>query len=133
MRSCVGSQKSFTGDGTGAANVTAVAYLTGAKDIFPHVNMLPDRDPPKFPGNGPLLQNSKIYATKLYACASVQGGFKEFAAGKGDAVSQQLRNKVKKCPECGKPNAFLLCAVCRLCAISSLTSTPKYYCTYANT
>ena len=109
-------QKSFTGDGAGAAKIASVAYLTGAKkDAFPHVNALPDRDPPKFPGK--LLTNSNGLRSDVCVCVvirSMAGNFKDFAAGKGDSIAQQLRNKIKKCPNCGKPNAYLLSNVCEL-------------------
>merc|ERR1712124_30845 len=78
-------QKSIAQDGTGAAKVTALAFLAGAKDIFPHVDAPNFKAPPNFPGN-----------------------FKEFAAANSHVVLQHLRNKIKKCPNCGKPNAFLL-------------------------
>eukprot|EP01126_Amoeba_proteus_P036157 TRINITY_DN3673_c0_g1_i5.p1 TRINITY_DN3673_c0_g1~~TRINITY_DN3673_c0_g1_i5.p1 ORF type:complete len:222 (+),score=32.13 TRINITY_DN3673_c0_g1_i5:77-742(+) len=71
-----------------------LAYFLGAYDVFPHIEQVPGRKEPLFPG-----------------------GFDEFLFSKGldePKFRKQLKSPVKVCPRCSKSNGWTL-SICNGC------------------
>eukprot|EP01128_Nolandella_sp_AFSM9_P012703 TRINITY_DN9533_c0_g1_i1.p1 TRINITY_DN9533_c0_g1~~TRINITY_DN9533_c0_g1_i1.p1 ORF type:complete len:399 (-),score=110.10 TRINITY_DN9533_c0_g1_i1:97-1260(-) len=79
-----------------------LAYLGGAKDVFPHIDQLP----------------------REVTTAPFEGDNDSFLKANGDdpILQAQMKNKVRKCAACGKPCAFTLKA-CNSCG-ASLVEVP---------
>eukprot|EP01121_Diplochlamys_sp_Union-15-3_P004991 TRINITY_DN1521_c0_g1_i2.p1 TRINITY_DN1521_c0_g1~~TRINITY_DN1521_c0_g1_i2.p1 ORF type:complete len:400 (+),score=55.17 TRINITY_DN1521_c0_g1_i2:61-1200(+) len=88
----------------GSFELKFLSHLAKAKDTFPHINQ-------KYP-----VQD-----------AHFQGSTEEYIAKheNNQELSKQMKNKVRKCPKCGKPNAFSL-VLCNGCA-ADISKTEMTY------
>eukprot|EP01089_Gocevia_fonbrunei_P017793 TRINITY_DN5881_c0_g1_i2.p1 TRINITY_DN5881_c0_g1~~TRINITY_DN5881_c0_g1_i2.p1 ORF type:complete len:390 (+),score=90.15 TRINITY_DN5881_c0_g1_i2:54-1172(+) len=83
---------------SGAFSVTLNGYLAKSNDNFPHINQITDTHSATFEGT------PDDYLVKH---------------NNDSALNRQMKNKVKKCPQCNKPNAFTL-TVCNGCGYPDL-------------
>eukprot|EP01087_Luapelamoeba_hula_P017373 TRINITY_DN5468_c0_g1_i1.p1 TRINITY_DN5468_c0_g1~~TRINITY_DN5468_c0_g1_i1.p1 ORF type:complete len:432 (-),score=77.22 TRINITY_DN5468_c0_g1_i1:169-1464(-) len=74
-----------------------LAYLCNAKDNVSHIDQLAEESPASFNGDPDAFLESFKDRPTIY-----------------DALQRQMKNKVRKCPSCGKPVAFTL-PTCNQC------------------